>query len=54
MISKDGEPLEDLETWFRLAGPKHDNQWQDGRSAKEAFGIFGGEQQLYIFLATIH
>ncbi len=36
MISKDGEPLEDLETWFRLAGPKHDNQWQDGRSAKEA------------------
>ena len=36
MISKNGEPLEDLDTWLRLAGPKHDNQWVDGRSAKEA------------------
>ena len=36
MITKDGEPLEDLDTWRRLAGPKHENQWQDGRSAKEA------------------
>ena len=36
MISKKGEPLEDLETWRVLAGPKSEGQWRDGRSAKEA------------------
>ena len=36
MISKNSELLKDLETWRVLAGPKHDNQWQPGRSAMEA------------------
>ena len=36
MISKNGKPLEDLDNWRDLAGPKHKNQWQPGRSAMEA------------------
>lgn len=36
MITKRQQSIEDLETWRRLAGPKRDIQWQDGRSAKEA------------------
>ena len=36
MITKGSQVIEDLETWHRLAGPKRDIQWQDGRSAKEA------------------
>ena len=36
MIKKGHESIEDLETWRRLAGPKRDIQWRDGRSAKEA------------------
>lgn len=36
MIRKGQECIEDIETWRRLASPKHNVHWQDGRSAKEA------------------
>lgn len=36
MIIKDSQPICDLETWLRLAGPKTKEQWKDGRSAKES------------------
>ena len=29
------QSISDLETWRRVAGPKKEDQWQDGRSAKE-------------------
>ena len=36
MICKGGESIGCLETWRRLAGPKTEQQWKDGRSAKES------------------
>ncbi len=36
MISKKGERILTENTWHRVAGPKSDNQWVDGRSAKES------------------
>lgn len=36
MINKEGKPIRNLETWYRLAGPKREGQWKDGRSAKES------------------
>ena len=36
MITKGSQPICDLETWLRLAGPKTKEQWKDGRSAKES------------------
>ena len=36
MINKEGNPIRSLETWYRLAGPKREGQWKDGRSAKES------------------
>ena len=36
MIKKGSEPINDLDTWLHLAGPKKkEAQWKDGRSAKE-------------------
>jgi hypothetical protein len=35
-ISKDRIELKSLQDWERLAGPKSQDQWVDGRSAKEA------------------
>ena len=34
-IFKNGVALDSLEVWEAHAGPKHPNQWADGRSAKE-------------------
>jgi len=34
-ISKNSFPIESLEDWERLAGPKSAHQWVNGRSAKE-------------------
>jgi len=34
-ISKNGSPISSLEDWKRLAPPKAEHQWTDGRSAKE-------------------
>lgn len=36
MIVKGGIEIRNLETWHRLAGPKRQIQWKDGKSAKEA------------------
>ena len=36
MICKGGKSICSLETWRRLAGPKTEQQWKDGRSAKES------------------
>lgn len=35
MIRKQGQVIDNLEVWERLAGPKSAVQWQDDRSAKE-------------------
>jgi len=34
-ISKNGTPIATLEDWEQFAGPMRDDQWVDGRSAKE-------------------
>lgn len=36
MIRKGTEQIESLDVWKKLAGPKRDYQWKDGRSAKES------------------
>lgn len=48
-ISKNSFPIETLEDWERLAGPKSAHQWVDGRSAKEVARAWlqgGGDELL--------
>lgn len=46
MIRKNGEVIETLAAWERLAGPKSPVQWKDGRSAKEsARAWLGGSER---------
>lgn len=43
-VSKNGQMIESLDKWFKLAGPMRDEHWKDGRSAKElAKYILGGK-----------
>ncbi|MEX2530801.1 MAG: hypothetical protein WD960_08510 [Gemmatimonadota bacterium] len=43
MIRKHGQPIDSLEVWERLAGPKSPIQWQDDRSAKECARAWLGD-----------